>query len=219
MVEVATNTIVKNGADFIGPCLEAVLPHVTRSYVALDVASSDGTSAVLFRLAQKYRNLHVMHYEIRGNPLEDLTMVRNALLQCTPEQWVWVVDDDEFYPDNEIRAILDELSREEAHIYAFPFWLLYDRERYHTMRSRQYAPRIFRNVSTMEWKGAFGKEMLVYNGFTPVLKPMPNRYIHFSFIKKNSWRKDFNRPYNIDGKRNLRKLPQDVRREVEKILK
>ncbi|MEK6878816.1 MAG: glycosyltransferase, partial [Nanoarchaeota archaeon] len=196
MLDICVNTIVRNGEDTIGFCLDSVLSQVKRAIVTIDDRCSDRTPEILDQLARKYRNLEIDYFEIK-NPKTDLIRMRNAQLKRTNEKYVWIVDSDEYYP------LLDiELKK---NVYAFQCWAVWNRTHTHKSSSKAIIPRIFRNKN-IRWTGTFGKEKLTDK--KPILLPI--RYVHFTHLKEDNWRKEMNQNRVADGKF-LSPLPEDIK--------
>lgn len=186
MATIASHTIVKNGAEYIEPVLRRVLPLVNRGLVYLDVKSTDGTKDILERLQKEYDNLAVVPYSIK-EPFKELVGVRNLMIKETWEDWIWIVDDDEYYPLKDAEKALASLGNEK--VYAISYWFVIDNENYHPFRSKVFAPRFFRNDGR-KWQGVWGKDKL-QTDHDKIIKIRGAKYIHFSYTKKSSWRKDF----------------------------
>ena len=65
MLDIATNTIVKNGADFIELCLNQVLPFVSKAIVSVSKDSTDGTISILERMAKENPKIELNYYEVK----------------------------------------------------------------------------------------------------------------------------------------------------------
>lgn len=220
MATIATHTIVKNGADFIELCLRQVIPFVDRVDVAVSRHSTDGTPEIIKRLTQEFPKVEMHPYS--EDDLEGLTKVRNRQLDRTEEDYIWILDDDEYYLLDDVQTIVNESLLDKHDVYQFAFWLMWDCELYHVPRSRIFTSRVIKNFVGLRWDYPFGNETLFVKGIKVDdeyfdIHQSPIRYVHFSMLKKNSWRKEYDKPYNIDGTRNLRRLPPDIRKEVKLI--
>ena len=218
---ICVHTLVRNGEDYIKPCLESVLPYVDRALVMVDGRSNDSTIDILSDMTTKYKNLEVMVAPITC-PETDLIKLRNEQIRHTKEQWVWIVDSDEYYPKQVVDEVLEAVNGPYDTL-ALNSWAVWDKEQYHVSTSKIPSGRVFLN-NNLEWVGKFGKEML-YSGYIKLwdkddpregVKILESRYIHLTHIKKDSWRKEMGQERRADG-RHLRSLPEGIIKELGKI--
>lgn len=218
MLDACVQTIVRNGDDYLEPCISVVAPHVKRVRITIDNRTSDETVAVANRLRKKFKNVEVRHYHVT-NPFEDIVAMRNSQLGF-PEKWGFIVDSDEYHTDIARYKLGNALS------YAFQSWAVWKPHFAHRASSRALVGRIFRNTPQVEWRGAFNNEVL-YNGSTPVFADrraflesetvlMPYRYIHFTYVKKEDWRTQLARKRVADG-RSLIRIPREVAEAIRRI--
>lgn len=140
-------------------------------------------------------------FEVK-EPLTDLVDMRNSQMGF-PEEWGFIVDSDEFHYEVPVLG--------NADAYAFHCWAPWEGNMGHKASQRAIIGRIFRNSPDIEWRGNFGKEKL-YNGDKRVFDDavvLPNRYIHFTHLKKDNWRQELKQLRVADG-RDLSKLPDNV---------
>lgn len=218
---ICTHTIVKNGAEFIKPVLEAVRPYVDRMLVSVDETSTDGTADILKEMGIKFE------YHQNTNSFRDLVKARNNQLKQTKEDWIWILDDDEYYPKDVILEILNELKTSTADAYALRFWFPIDKETYQRRRTNKHAERIYRYKPELEWRGTFTSEALydnyghLWHRLHPNIKFFNCRYIHLSYLKKYSWRKEMGNLYpdyhNKTKNWKLGQMPQEIINIIKKI--
>lgn len=200
MSSICTNTLLKNSADFIEPCLNSVLPYVDRAIVSVDKASTDGTIDILERMAKENPKIDLDFYEI-SDPNEDLPKQRDRQLKKTTEDWVWIVDDDEYYMPVDATNLKELIETDKEHnAFALRAWFALDEKHYHLYRGQHRMERIFRNKPSLHWQGVWSKEA-IYDGnlwvshYRPEAKVLPIqktvRYIHLSYLKKFTWRTAF----------------------------
>lgn len=211
MINATINTLVRNGDDFLKPCLESVLPYVSEAIVFVDSRSTDKTREVLYGLGQEYHNLSVFEVEI-NKAKEDLVKARNMQLAASRKtEWIWIVDSDEFYLPETIEEIMYWSSSPHKDVLALPSWAIWNKEYYHVSTSKIYSGRLFRNYNKLEWRGKFGKEKLfwgektLWNNQRSEVKFLDSRYIHFTHVKKDKWREEMGQLRRADN-RNLRPL-------------
>ena len=216
--------IVKNEAEFIEPCIRQVVPYVNRILIGVDSRSSNGTKDIVDRLAKEFLNIYVEYFYLGENWQEDLVKVQNAQLKATTEEWIWSLDGDEYYPTYSIKRLIEHLNKDIYDGYAFKFWYLVDKE--HIYNRKQFVghlERIWRNKPTLYWKGKFpgthihdGKLYMWFRKTERVRRLDDVEYIHFSRLKKSSWRKDMEGIELYNGKY-LKKVPEHIQTEIDKV--
>jgi len=204
MPSICSNTLLKNSADFIEPCLNSILPYVDRAIVSVDKASADGTIEIMKRMANENPKIDLDFYEIE-DPNIDLPRQRDFQLQKTTEDWIWIVDDDEFYLPEHAQRLKDLMDKDDKYdAYAMRAWFVIDEKHYHPYRGLHRMERIFRNKPTLNWKGIWSKEAIHDGDYWVSLNNKGNyiqdticqfgsdiQYIHLSFLKKYTWRTAF----------------------------
>jgi len=210
MLDACVMMIARNADDYIEPCIRVLAPHVKKVRVALDSRSTDGTFQKIERLSEQFENIFPYFVEVQ-NPLVDLVVARNRLLQ-TEEPWGFIVDSDEYHQN----IANYRFGKENA--YALQCWAVWNETHAHRSSSRARIGRVFRNSKFVHWRGLFGREIL-YNGNTPVFtdpKLLPYRYIHFTHLKKDSWRSELHQERVADGKF-LSPMPESIISTIKKI--
>lgn len=109
-VEISVVVPVYNGAAFVERCLETVLSQkVPLEVVVVDDGSTDGTGAVLHRLAQRDNRIRVIFQENAG-----VAAARNrAMAECRGE-YIRFVDADDVLPENSMEALLWAVRANES---------------------------------------------------------------------------------------------------------
>lgn len=207
---IASHTLVRNAEDTIEDALMSVYPYVDKLVVCVDSNSSDNTREVLLNIQDE----KFIIFECKvTNPLKDLVVARNLMLQMDNEDWMWVVDSDEVYPKETAEEVIEATKHYDTiALYSYAMW---DKERYHVSTSKIPSGRVFKRRKQMEWIGTFGKEILYGDGERLWTKPkkelrsgagiLHNRYIHYTHNKKDDWRSELHLTRRADN-RNLRKL-------------
>ena len=229
MADISSHTIVKNGADFIESCLRQVLPFMKTSYVSVDTCSSDGTVTILQRLEQEYINLKLDYFTPGEDWQHDTTDAFNRQLSKIQSTWILAMDDDEYWATLELKKLmrlLDE-AKQEDNGYAFHGYYLIDKEHIYTAKNWDgFSDRVFRNKPNLQWKYCF-PPIKIYDGKNPLywrrnktVKQVENiEFIHFSLLKKSSWRKDICQVQPEIGNyvpRYIKRVPDWVIKEIEK---
>lgn len=230
MSSICSNTLLKNSADFIEPCLNSVLPYVDRAIVSVDKESTDRTIDIMKRMAKENPKIDLDFYKVKDSNI-DLPKQRECQLRKTTEDFMWIVDDDEFYlPEHaqRLKEFLDKDNKYDA--YAMRAWFAIDKEHYHPCRGMHRMERVFRNKPTLSWKGTWSREA-IHDGdsWLSLRNPDSNavpigsdiQYIHLSYLKKFTWRTEFGKKkfhYPKITKEEINSYPV-FPKEIQQILK
>lgn len=211
MLDACVLTMVRDGEDYIGPCLRVVAPHVKKIRVAVDARSKDKTKTILAKLQKEFPGKIEFSERFVGRPIVDLVKVRNWLLDFK-EPWGFIIDSDEYHQD------VEKYSFEGDNSYAFQCWAVWNKTHAHKSSSRAIIGRVFRNKGDLEWLGVWGKEKLCRGTEKVFENPtlMPYRYIHFTHLKKDKWREEMGQERVADGKF-LVQMPPEIIKIINKI--
>ncbi|HEC64669.1 MAG TPA: glycosyltransferase [bacterium] len=195
MVKICSHTIVKNGADFIEPCLRQILPHVNRALVSIDDRSSDGTVEIIKKLEKEYDNLDVDYFTVKDS--KDLVEARNRQIERTTEDYFWVVDDDEYWLEEDIKRLFKHFEKYDDLAFRVTFWFpINDKQCWLLETRHSQIERVFKNVPGMVWYKTFPAERIHYKGTHLIRTHKRDRllkdifYIHFSYLKDHGWRNE-----------------------------
>ena len=205
MIDACVHTITRDG-KYLEACLDAICPFVKKVFVAVDSRSS------LFHIRPR-PNLRVWIFPVR-NPYYDLVAMRQSMIEKTQEPWVWIMDDDEYYPPDVIQRISQRVGSADA--YALQSWPVWNPTQHHVATSKAWIPRIFRNKG-LKWSGKFGKERLYMEDQLPYYERIYERYIHLTHMKHPLWRKEMGQEREADARR-LGNNPSDITRIVSSLL-
>lgn len=200
---IEVHTLVRNAEQFIRQVLEQVLPYVDMVRVSIDENTDDNTLSILANI--KTDKIKVQTHK-NNIPHIDLVNARNSLMEQVTCDWIWIIDDDEYYPTDVIERILPNLDGDACGI---KFWLPITKETYLPYKSNRIMSRFYRNTGKLKWINNFGHECIPID--ENKVKNFEERYIHLSVLKKWSWRKDFGKKYKYritEGE--YPKLPQDI---------
>lgn len=212
MFDACVMTLVRNGADYLEPCVLQVVDKVSSVKITIDSRSDDGTRNIAHRLAARYPQISVREHVV-VEPLIDLVEARNSQLDFV-ETWGFIMDSDEFHWD-----ILNYELSDVADAYALQCHAPWPaRGKGHKASAKAVIGRIFRNTGVLRWNGTFGKEKL-YRGEREVFADavlLPHRYIHFTHLKHDDWRTELHQRRIADG-RALYQLPDNIIRIIHNI--
>ena len=229
MLDACVQTIVRNGEDYLEPCILQVVDHVSTVKITIDSRSTDNTRDIVRRLEKQFPDkIEVREFRVI-DPLVSLVAMRNSQLDFK-ETWGFIVDSDEFH--SEISNY--QFGHEDAPTSAYAFqtytpWTM--RGKGHKASDRTVIGRVFKNKGVLQWRGKFGKEKL-YRGDEEVFKEdrskkefmeryrgmtvLPYRYIHFTNLKQDDWRTEMKQQRVADD-RSLYQLPDNIIKIIHNI--
>lgn len=213
MLDVCSMTVVRNGEDYLEPCILMLVNNVSTVRITVDSRSTDKTWKIALELSLKYPNIDLRKFKVK-DPLTDLVAMRNSQLPFA-ESWGFIVDSDEFHTNVEDY----HFSENNQDAYAFRChapWPM--RGKGHKASAKAVIPRVFKNRGILEWRGKWGKEKL-YRGDTDAFKDaylLPFRYIHFTHLKQDDWRTEL-RQKRVADDRSLYQLPDDIIKIIHNI--
>lgn len=218
MNDVCVHTMTRTG-QYLEPVIRSVAPYVKQILLFVDDRSKVDIYEKIDDLKKEFDNLEVVKFHV-DNPFDDLTDIRNTMIEMTKDKWIWIVDDDEYWPQNVIESIKlnDDIKGVATMCYA-----VWNSVKAHYSCSISFIPRIFKNTGQLKWKGKFTKEKL-YDGEEELtnlknqnIKQLPIRYIHLTHVKEDVWRDELNQQRRADD-RKLINLPPNIIEEVNPIL-
>src|SRR3990167_2218386 len=219
MLDVTVNTLTRGG-EFLYATVSKIATIAPQYILGVDSRTEQKYIDVVNELKREFPHIEVIEYTIK-DPFKDLVAARNDMLRCSKQQYVWIVDDDEVYPENQIELLKTYISKDVG--YAVQCFAIWNGVMAHKSTSKLWIDRIFKNPKNLKWWGSFGKERL-YNDENVwmcskrnyAIKRIPIKYIHFTHVKEATWRVELNKHRRADG-RKLIKLPENIKEEVRKI--
>lgn len=99
---------VYNPGPFLCSCIDSILSQTYRGFelICVDNGSTDGSSTVLDKYAEKHSNLLVLHQENKG-----VSVARNTGIACAKGEWLYFVDSDDMVDINclsNIKTVIDK---------------------------------------------------------------------------------------------------------------
>lgn len=181
---ISANIVVKNEEEY----LERVLIQVFKladEILICDTGSTDSTLEII----KKFPKVIL----IQG--IDRVCDARNKLLEKSTGDWIWIVDGDEVWPDEEL-AKLCLLFKQYPDVKAFGFTfkqMMPFGEAEHNARTI----RLVKKTESLRWEGLFPLEILIddLGKITTSNNPRKDikfisdiKFIHYSGIKKSQWR-------------------------------
>lgn len=196
MVDIVSHTIVKNGQPFIELVLRQALPFVNRALITVSEKSTDGTIDVLRKLEKEFDEKIRLDFENVATPSE-LTGVRQNQIQHTYEDWIWFLDDDDYWPTSSIEQVVELLDKkEDVDGYSFTPYQMVDARHYDLSWVDKSFTKFFKFQDGVHYRHPWPRD-LIYKGDSVLywkknsrVPRVPIRFLHLSNLKDNSFRKE-----------------------------
>lgn len=196
MPKISSNTIVKNGMPFIGRVLRQIAPYMDKMIITLSCKSNDGTLNEIQQLVDLYPGKIVLDHEDVSSPAE-LTEVRNKQVSMTHSDWILFLDDDDFWPQDQLEACLKELDKDDDILaYSVSPYQLIDCEHYDSSWNNRSFSKFLRTKDLRYIKPwprdlpADKDNSPLYWKTHPKVKKLPFRFYHLSYLKSHSFRSE-----------------------------
>ena len=194
---ITSNTLVRNGMPFIGKVLKQVAPFMDHMVICISESSNDGTEVEIKEQLKGYENKIIWMTE-NVKTKGELTEVENEMVRRSPDEWVLFLSDDDYWPADQLKECLIEIEEGSPTVYAYsvaPYQLI-DLEHYDASWDKKSFSKFLRNED-LNFKGPWPKDMpftgnvSLYHGHSPqIVKKLPYRFYHLSYMKETSFRKE-----------------------------
>lgn len=195
MKTIASHTLVKHGMPYIEPCLRQVIPYMTRCLITVSCRSKDGTLGILTKLKKEFPDKVFIEFEDVKSPGE-LTQERQKQVEKTTEDWILFLDDDDFWPTSEMNKMMRKLDEDVDGFSINPFQIIDDKS-YDKSWHNKYFLKWFRNQPGLHYERPWPRDMVALNDKLLYWKTNPRagriedvRFLHLSYLKYHSFRKD-----------------------------
>lgn len=101
LAKITAHMVVKNEDCFVWYAIKSVLPYVDR-FLVTDTGSTDHTLALISSIKDQKLILN----RTKISTPHELTAIRQAQLEDTKTDWIWVVDGDEIYPKRTAKEVV-----------------------------------------------------------------------------------------------------------------
>lgn len=199
---ISSNTIVRDGMPFIGKVLTQVAPYMEEMIITISEKSTDGTLTEIKKIQELYPNKVILNTENVASPGE-LTSVRNEQVKLTKSDWILFLDDDDYWPKDQLELCLAELDKDPNVLaYSVNPYQLIDMEHYDRSWIHKYFSKFLRREGLRYIKPwprdlpADKDNKPLYHKWHPQVKNLPYKFYHLSYLKNKSfrteeWAKDF----------------------------
>jgi len=196
MVSISSNTIVKNGMPFIGRVLRQIAPYMEKMIVHYSVKSDDKTLDELMKVYHEVCPKMIITREDVELPAQ-LTEIRNEQVKMTESDWILFLDDDDYWPRDQLQLCLNELDiDEEVLAYSVIPYQLVDKLHYdYSWRKRSFSK--FLRRKDLRYIKPWPRDLPadkdnspLYHKTHPQVKSLSYKYFHLSHLKNGSFRKE-----------------------------
>lgn len=194
---IASHTIVKNGMPFIGKVLNQVAPYMDKMFISVSEFSTDETLSEVEKFIDEHPTTLVEFMRDSYDNPSDLTKLRNFQVERTMQDWILFLDDDDYWPHDQLEFCLKELDKDEDVLaYSVSPWQLVDFYHYDWMWRYKSYSKFLRNRN-MRYKGDWPMDLpcdengnALYWKTHPAVKRLPYRYYHLARLKNWSFRNE-----------------------------
>ena len=200
-----SNTLVRNGMPFIGKVLRQVAPFMDQMVICISESSNDGTEAEIKNQLKDYWSKVIwMTENVKANNKGcdscykgKLTEVENEMVRRSNSEWILFLSDDDYWPEDQLKNCLNELDKDPKILaYSVSPYQLIDLEHYDSSWDKKSFSKFLKN-DELNFKGPWPREMpfsgniSLYHRHSPlVVKKLPYRFYHLSYLKESSFRKE-----------------------------
>lgn len=209
-----------NSENLIEATLRSVLPYVNECHI-IDTGSKDKTVEVIKSLWKDFPfiDLEVIDIDSLGKAWVDklknvaLTELLEKLRLKTKSDWILKVDDDEVYPEDTMKEIINLEPKRDLYALYFrhfqkDFGTIINYRRHKNLR----VLRLWKNIPEITWTGIYGYECLSINGKRYNTKRFPyiaEPFLHFGEYRKGLWEHAYR--FHTPGHCGLRVPPKYVK--------
>ena len=192
-----SHTLVRNGEPFIDLVLRQVIPFMNRCLVTISEKSTDGTLDLLRKMQKEFPNKIFIDFENVPVPGE-LTKERQKQLSKTHEDWCLFLDDDDYWPTDQIKEMIRVIEKEGDTIEGYvsrPYQVI-DSHYYDRSWRYKWYMKWFKKQKGLNYRGAWPKDILYLNDtrlywrFNLQIPRLTPKFYHLSYIKEHSFRSE-----------------------------
>ena len=181
---------------FIGKVLRQVAPHVDELVICLSEGSNDGTEAEIRESLKDYWHKVVWMTE-NVKTKGELAGVQDEMVKRSSGDWILFLSDDDYWTEDQLKPCLAELDKDPNILcYAVNPYQLIDIETYDNGWRNRHFSKFLRNKD-LHYVGPWPREMpysgkisLYWKDRPDVVKKLPYRFYHLSYLKDGSFRKE-----------------------------
>lgn len=196
---ITAHMVVKNDDQWVWYAVKAILPFVTKFFIT-DTGSSDATIAMI----QLIKDKKIVFTQSPVTTPEEVVSVRQAQVEATQTDWLWMVDADEIYPAKVSQEIIDHLDPRMAGVVVRRYDCLGDIFHYQPNeavggygmfgKTAHYSLRIINHKLTQpHLTGAYPNEGFYDQQGLPLISYprslfyiTKGRYLHTTYLKRSS---------------------------------
>ena len=189
-MRLTSTTIVKNGMPFIGLALRIALPHVDQMIITISVKADEETIKEVFSLRDPKVEIYWEDIKEKG----ELTRIENEQFARAKGEWIWMIDDDELWPEEDLLKVFSHFKEDIDSISINPFQVL-DSKHHEWSFRHKFLSKFFKRDG-VKMGIPFPRNMLFKHGKmlnwrknSRTLR-VPYRYFHMPLVKEHSFRNE-----------------------------
>lgn len=229
-IEICSHTLVRNGTPFLDIVLRAVEPYVDRMLITISEKSTDGSLSIVNDFQEEFRRKVRVMYENVDNPAK-LTLERQKMVDLTHEDWILFLDDDDYWPEESLKEIVDLITAEKEHLEiewmdalaVSPIQVVdqqfYDKHWYeHKFFTKWFKNKDIHYVNPWPRDMILSGDKELYWKKNHLTKRLYGKYFHLSNIKNSSFRnEDWSKGNYVEPVKNKSLYPDWCKPYIEKI--
>ena len=189
-MRLTSTTIVKNGMPFIGLALRIALPHVDQMIITISAKADEATIKEVFSLRDPKVEIYWEDIEEKG----ELTRIENEQFARAKGEWIWMIDDDELWPEEDLLKVFTHFREDIDSISINPFQVLDSKHHEASFRDKSFSKFFKRKGVRMIVP--FPRNRLAKNGkllnwrYNKRTLKVPYKYFHMPLVKEYSFRNE-----------------------------
>lgn len=223
MATLTSNTIVKNGMPFIGLALKRALPYVDQMIVTISKKADKRTIEEVRGVAESDKKVEIYWEDVKDR--SELTQVEQEQLENSKGDWIWTLEDDDIFPDEDLEKCMSHFGEDIDGISLGHFQVI-DNQHYDSNRDEKSLTKFFKRKDAY-WAIPFPRNMqfnkksgVLYWKKNKRVKVVPYKYFHLVLLKEHSFR---NEPEWVEnyGYRNITpaRIPEEYIEKLRVVLK
>ncbi|KKN59590.1 hypothetical protein LCGC14_0540530 [marine sediment metagenome] len=187
-MRLTSNMVLKNGMPFIGKVLRIALPYVDQMIITISVKADEATIKEVFSI--KDPKIEIYWEDIKE--MGELTRINNDNLARSKGEWIWLLDDDDLWPEEDLLKVFSHFDEDIDAISVNPFQVI-DSKYYEKSFESKFLSKFYRREGT-EWRTPWPRLAPYRHGRmlnwrrNPRTLVVPYKYFHMPLVKEHSFR-------------------------------
>lgn len=193
-MKITSHTLVYRGMPYVGKVLKQVAPYMDEMVICVSEKSDDGTVEEIKKVMEPYWDKVIWMTE-NTKTKGELTEVENEMTRRSTGDWVLFLSDDDYWPEDQLKLCLAELDKDPNVLsYVVNPYQLIDLETHDGSWRNKWFSKFLRNKD-LNFRYPWPKDMpfsgdtiLYWRQNPDVVKKLPYRFYHLSYMKEGSFR-------------------------------